>query len=122
MKEKILHCTDKSKLNQELIDAGFYHEDESGKYAYIPVDSVGVEVKKGNESLICSLIVEDDENLLSAITSINVLGTYEEIFSDESKIAVYSSIYDTSEKIFIDEETGAEIKYTPPKKFAVFAL
>ena len=58
---------------------------------------------------------------LADLDSLQVLGTYEEIFADPDKLALYDSVYDRTEKTTVDPETGEVSTFKPPDKIGVFA-
>ena len=127
MQQKILHCTDTTKLPEQLTEAGHYHTnlDTDGneiKTPYLPVEAEGMTIEINGQSLICTLITTEQEPGITAITSLSILGTYDEIFADSEKLAIYDSIYDRSEQTITDPETGEEYTYQPPDHFAEFAL
>lgn len=122
MKQKILYCSDLTNLNKNLISAGFYYEEEEGsKVGRLPVDSEGVSVDSVDSRLTCVLLTEAQETQVNSGESLEVLGTYSEIFADPEKEALYNSVYDRSPKTWVDSETGETVSYTPSDKFNVFA-
>ena len=69
-------------------------------------------------------LVRGDDALLAVgeqLESLQMLGTYEDIFNTPELLAIYDSVYDRTPKTFTDPETGEEITITPPEKFGVFA-
>ncbi len=88
----------------------------------MPVEAEGQTVEKNGTSLICVLLTDEQEKQVNTIACLSVLGTFDEIFADPSKLAIYDSIYDRSEQSWTDPETGEKHKYTPPDRFAEFAL
>lgn len=72
----------------------------------------------GSETLVAMYVdreVDQDYQDMLAMDSINILGTYEEIFADTAKTAIYDRVYDQT-PVVIEGRT-----YTPPRKFVVFA-
>ena len=51
--------------------------------------------------------------------SVTVLGTYEEVFADETKKAIYDRIYPPT--LTYTDENGKMITVVNPEKFGVFA-
>ena len=121
MKQVIIHCTNNANLDQQLLDAGHYYQLDDRKDPYLPVSSKGMTVKANNQCLVCVLVTDYDRNKIESISSLSILGSYKEIFSNPEKEAIYSNIYDRSTVTMIDEETGEKSTYTPSDKFAVFA-
>jgi hypothetical protein len=68
-------------------------------------------------------LVRGDDQLVALgaqLEHLTLLGTYDEVFSNEDKLAIYNSVYDRTPKTFTDPETGEEYTVTPPEKFGVF--
>jgi len=69
-------------------------------------------------------LIRGDDTLLTVgeqLESLQMLGTYEDIFNTPELLAIYDSVYDRTPKTFTDPDTGEEITITPPEKFGVFA-
>lgn len=77
----------------------------------------------GSETLVAMYVdreVDQDYQDMLAMESINILGTYDEIFADVAKTAIYDRVYDQT-PIDIDDGEGNIITHTPSRKFVVFA-
>ena len=124
MKQKILHCSNTENLQNQLIEAGYYHQYNDGRdnEPYLPVEAEGMSVNKDNQRLTCVLLNTSQEAQINKIESLTILGTYPEIFDNPEKLKIYDSIYDRSEKTEIDPETKEEVTHKPPDKFSEFAL
>ncbi|MET4817748.1 hypothetical protein [Endozoicomonas lisbonensis] len=57
---------------------------------------------------------------LASLEHLEVLGTYEQVFSDPGKLKKYNSVYDRTPQEIICPETGEVSLYIPPDKFCVF--
>jgi len=79
-----------------------------------------VKHSSGTKSLSLVRCINDQELTdLSSLTHLQVLGTYDEVFSDPIKLAKYDSVYDRSSVTI--EMDGVEYTHTPPDKIGVFA-
>jgi len=69
------------------------------------------------------LVLADDVLIgkFETLQTLQMLGTYEDVFGTPEILAIYDSVYDRTPKTFTDPDTGEEITYTPPDKFGVFA-
>ena len=77
-------------------------------------------IRSGSETLSLVRVDADDYKLLSQLKNITILGTYDEIFADNKKKAIYDKLYPRKIQTYIDPD-GKEQKNTPADKFAVFA-
>jgi len=69
-------------------------------------------------------LIRGDDTLLTVgeqLESLQMLGTYEDVFNTPELLAVYDSVYDRTPKTYTDPDNGQEATYTPPEKFGVFA-
>jgi hypothetical protein len=64
-------------------------------------------------------LVRDLPADLTGLDNLVVLGTYEEIFADPAKLAIYDSVYDRTPRD-VDDGEGGTITITPPDKLGVF--
>ncbi len=122
MIDYITYCTDSAALVVELAEKAphLLHIDEETGEAQFLVDKTPT-VRDGMNTL--SLIRDLDGSLLETadrLDNLTVLGTYEEVFADPAKRAIYDSVYDQTPIPYTDEE-GVEHIYTPPEKFGVMA-
>ncbi len=127
MNQKIIYCSDTAVLPDQLLSAGFFHEDldENGKTIkrpHLPVETEGVSVDRDGKRLTCVLVTPEQENPVNAVDCLSVLGSYEEIFASPQRLAIYDSVYDRSPHEWEDPETGETVTVTPPDRFAAFAL
>jgi len=75
---------------------------------------------KSGESITLMRVDSEMLAVLEALSSLVILGTYEDIFATPKLLTIYDSVYDRTPKTFLDEES-IERTYTPPEKFGVFA-
>lgn len=120
MKDFISYCENIEALRTELINTG--HIDEDGNPLFPLANSTPTQTHNHPETVTLIRCVTDyDEQVLRSFESVEVLGTYDEVFADDEKYAKYSSAYPHDPYTIKDPETGEEITITPPKKFGVFA-
>ncbi len=86
------------------------------------VDFATKYIFNGSETLVAMYVDTADQDYtdMVAMESVNVLGTYEDIFSDPDKCDIYDRVYDQTPVEFDDEECGP-MTFTPPERFVVFA-
>ena len=76
-------------------------------------------VRNGNETLALIRIDESLYEDLASLESLRVLGTYDEVFADPDKKAIYDQVY-VREYTYLNEN-GDEQTGMKPEKFGVFA-
>jgi hypothetical protein len=111
MIETITYCKDTKALIAELKEKypDFVYE---GKFG---IDKTPV-VKNGSETMSLVMI---DEDMLNSLISLENLGTFEEVFADSKKKAIYDRIYPREFKykdLDGNEQTGLK-----PERFGGFA-
>lgn len=117
----ITHTTNTAALVSEL---------QTKLPAYITIDQAGnpiflvdktITIRNGTETL--SLIRLTDEKyaelLAAELTTLELLGTYDEVFADPAKKAIYDRVYPRT--FLATDPEGNEITVTRPEKFCVFA-
>ena len=95
-------------------------ENEDGTYT-IKTNTTPIVISKDGESM--ALVRDTDGTLfpeLEKLTTMEILGTYAEVFADTDKKIIYSRIY-PHEPYDIDDGEGGTITITPPEMFGVFA-
>ena len=120
-KEILLFCENIDALRAELNKSN-YVDEETGKPVFPFANRTPVQ--KGNQPhTICNALIESDADIdwLESFDSVEILGTYEEVFADPDKYAKYKLAYPHDPVEVTDPETGEKTTYTPPKKFGVFA-
>lgn len=110
MIDVITYCADTSILAAELEAAG---------YDSIPLDKTPTVVNAAGESMALCRVTEEQLEAMAGY-SIQVLGTYDEVFADPDLRAIYDRVYPRTPITWTDED-GTEHTYTPPLMFGVFA-
>ena len=119
MTDYITHCTDTAALVTELLEKAphFVNVDEQGSASFLV--SKTPTVRNGAETL--ALVRDIDGSLFEAskaLTTLTVLGTYDEVFADPAKKAIYDRVYVRS-YTYIDDG-GIERTALRPEKFGIF--
>lgn len=109
MIDAIIHVPDVAAHHTELTSLGL---------ETLPVLARTPDQVAGNGFVTLVRVNSADD--LAAFSSVVILGSYEEVFSDPEKLAVYDRCYDRSPRTWIGSD-GVERTYTPPDKFGVFA-
>jgi hypothetical protein len=118
MIDVLTFCLDRTKLGPEVADKFPEKFDmETGKFLVTKIPT-----RKNGIKSLCLIRCRDQQELdqLGEIQALQVLGTYEEVFADQSKLAKYDSVYDRTPRT-ITLEDGASYEYTPPDHIGVFA-
>jgi hypothetical protein len=117
MADIITYVKDPTKLVEELQEKFPDLLTEEGDFNVLKTPTVK---NADGESLA---LVRGDNQLLQLgqqLESLVILGTFEEIFNDPEKLAIYDSVYDRTPKTIVDEETGQTNTITYPDHFNVF--
>ena len=118
----ITYCEDTKVLVQELQEKypdRIYKNEQTGEYSFI-VNKTPT-VRNGNKALCLLRLTPEEYEMIQNTQSLEILGTYDEIFTDEFKLTKYKTVWDYKTPIkYIDSETGEEKQYYKPQKFAVF--
>lgn len=122
MNDYITYCADTTALIAELQTVAptlVSTNPDTGEVSFnVPKTPT---VRNGNETL--ALVRDMDGSLLALsaqLTTLTVLGTYDEVFADPAKRDIYDRVYDQTPISFTDED-GTQHTFTPPEKFGVFA-
>ena len=76
--------------------------------------------RNGSETVTLIRAFTQDMTDLESMDSLTILGTYEQVFADPDKRAIYDRVYPQT-PVEIDDGEGGVSVYTPPEKFVVFA-
>jgi hypothetical protein len=118
MIDVLTFCLDRTKLGPEVAERFPEKFDmETGKFLVTKIPT-----RKNGINSLCLIRCRDQGELdqLGEIQALQVLGTYEEVFADQSKLAKYDSVYDRSPRMIVmEDETSYE--YIPPDYIGVFA-
>jgi len=115
MKDELIYCSDLEQLKQELKDNGMV--DSEGNYTHGNTMSP----IKTNDSGASLYLVRDNKLDMSLFPSLTSLGSYEEMFSDETKHNLYKSVYPYDVPVEYTDENGDIQTYMRPQKFAEFS-
>ena len=119
MKDVITYCENIPAMVAEIAEKFPERLSEDGKFLVTKIPTVVV--RSAGKSLCLVRCLDDQEYAdLDSLENLEVLGTYEEVFSDPEKLAKYDSVYDRSPRILHDDK-GSQYTYTPPDKIGVFA-
>lgn len=115
MKDVITYCADKGSLIAELRSVYKTADDEP---VTLDVIKTPVIYKDGHSLSLVRVLTDEDQQKLN-LNNLEILGTYDEVFSDPAKMALYESVYST-QPYEVEDEDGTKQTITPPKKFGVF--
>lgn len=117
--DAITYCSNTGALVDELLDKAPQLVSADEDTPCFLVDKTPI-VRNDTETMA---LVRDPDGALRALadmlTTLTVLGTYDEVFADPAKCEIYDRVYDQTSVIYTDEE-GVERTYTPPRMFGVF--
>ena len=119
----ITYCEDTEALVQEVMEKypkKIFIDEKTGNVTFA-IDKTPT-VRNGNKTLTLVRCPSAIYDMLASLESIEILGTYEDVFADEEKHAKYKEVYPYDVPIkYTDPETGEEVEYYRPQKFGVFA-
>ena len=78
-------------------------------------------VKNENGSLAMSILSDDELAFINIMPTITNLGTYEELFANETSHSLYKSIYPYDVPLSYVDENGVDVEYFRPQKIGEFA-
>jgi len=78
-------------------------------------------VRNQNGSLALSAISDYEVSLISTMTTIENLGTYEELFASPDNLSKYKSVYPYDVPLSYVDDEGNTVEYYLPEKIGVFA-
>ena len=79
------------------------------------------QVKNENMSLAYSMLTVEQIAEIRTLTTVKILGTYEEMFANEENLALYKSVYPYDIPIIYQDEEDVEHSYMRPEKIGEFA-
>jgi len=121
MKDIIMHVKDVQAIFTELLADHPNRVDLSNPENPVFLIEYSTRViNKDNEFLALVRANDADLELIDGLTNADNLGSYEEVFADPEKLAIYDRIYDRTPVTFTDED-GTEHTMTPSDKFVVFS-
>jgi len=117
----ITHCTDTAALVAELQEKfpDRINIDDPENPSFLIGKAPGTK-RNGNETLCLCRVNPQDYLDIESLETITILGTYDEVFADPEKQAIYDRVYDQT-PVEVDDGMGGTITYTPSRKFVVIA-
>jgi len=113
MTDQITYTTDISLLQAEIsLKFPDFIDDEGNILGITKTPTI----HNGKASLA---LVRNPAVEFSQLDNLTLLGTYEEVFADPKKKAIYDSVYPPALTYF-DQELDKEAVVIPPEKFGVF--
>ena len=114
MKDEIFYCSDIEQLKQELKDNDLV--DAEGNCTH---GNTLTPIKYNGFATLS--LVRDNKLDLTLFPSLTNLGTYDEMFADNTAHDLYKSVYDYETPIVYIDEYGVEQSYSLPIKIGSFA-
>lgn len=111
----VTYCSDTEALIAEVKEK-IPNREDSGRF----IIEKSPTIRKDNETLALVRVNAKELDQLNQLESIQVLGTYSEIFNDSNKKEIYDRIYPLRELTYLDEE-GNEHTQVEDRRFAIFA-
>ena len=111
--------TDDFIAELEAIAPTYVTIDEDGKKG-CTIETTPI-VSSESGTLAMSILSNDEVEFVKLMTTMTNLGTYEEIFADAEKDALYKLVYPYDVPLNYIDEDGAEVSYMRPKKIGEFA-
>jgi hypothetical protein len=116
----ITYCKDTKAFMDELPDS-YKVKDGEGNVTGWNVQTTPV-IKNENGSLALSILTDEELAFVKTMKSIQVLGTYEELFANDKALAIYKSVYPYDVPISYKDMDGNTKQYFRPQKIGEFAL
>lgn len=104
----------------ELLAPQYIVLDEDGKKSWI-IQTTPL-VKNINGSLAMSILTDEELVFISTMTTIQSLGTYDELFANSESLAIYKSVYPYDVPLSYINENGNMVEYFRPQKIGEFAV
>lgn len=114
MKDEVFYCSNIEQLKAELVANEMV--DEDGNYTH--GNTLTPIVYNGVKTLS---LVRDNKLDLALFPSLTNLGSYEELFADETAHGLYKSVYPYDVPIEYIDEDGQPQSYLRPQKIGEFA-
>lgn len=110
----LTHCTDTQALIKEL-ETKYPDYVNEGKFL---IDKIPIK-RNGDETLTLIKVDQEQFEAIKKLDSIAILGTYDEVFNDTDKKAIYDRVY-VREYKYIDDD-GKEQTGMKPERLGEFA-
>lgn len=122
-KDIITYCEDTQALINEVKEKypnKIYIDEKTGEATFLITKTPTI--RNGTKTLALVRCPSEDYDFMASFNSIEILGTYEKVFNDATKLAKYKSVYDYETPIkYKDPDSGEEKEFYKPQKFGVFA-
>lgn len=118
----ITYCADTKIFMDELEQLAPSYiviDEESGKKS-CTIQTTPI-VKSEHGTLAMSILTDDELVFIQSLTTIQSLGTYDELFADEEAHAIYKSVYPYDVALSYVDMDGNTVEYYRPKKIGEFA-
>jgi len=96
-----------------------YIDDEGNRKCNIATTPI---VHSGYGTLAMSILTDENVEFIGLMSTIDILGTYEEIWADEEKHNLYRLVYPYDVPIAAVDADGNPTEYYRPKKIGEFAI
>jgi hypothetical protein len=116
----ITYCKDTVAFMDELPDS-YKTKDMDGTVTGWAIQTTPV-IKNENGSLAMSILTDEELAFIGTMKSIQSLGTYDELFSNEVSLALYKSVYPYDVPVSYTDIDGTTKEYLRPQKIGEFAL
>jgi hypothetical protein len=119
----ITYCADTKAFIDELEQLApsyIITDEESGNKSWT-IQTTPI-IKSDNGTLAMSILTDDELVFIGSMTTIQSLGTYEELFANEEAHALYKSVYPYYVPLSYVDEDGNTVEYYRPTKIGEFAL
>lgn len=114
--DEIIYCSSIEQLKQELVANGYYDEETQD---FTHGNTLTPIVK--NEAGASLSLVRNNKLDMTKFPSLTSLGSYEEMFADEEKHALYKSVYPYDVPVEYTDEEGQVRTYMRPERIGAFA-
>lgn len=117
----LIHCPDTPAFVAELAEKLPARLDLTDPAAprYLVAKTPTVRSSAGTLALVRFTEAELAELEAAGLTTLQVLGTYDEVFADPAKKAIYDMVYPRTPITWTDE-AGVEYRHVPPERIGVF--
>jgi hypothetical protein len=116
----ITYCKDTAAFMDELPDS-YKTKDMDGVITGWTIQTTPI-IKNDNGSLAMSILSDAELAFMDTMKSIQSLGTYDELFANESSHTLYKSVYPYDVPISYVDIDGTTQEYFRPQKIGAFAL